>query len=131
MLFCISWIPQTFIILFDLIQVDGISSKSFTYNEASELSRRFGSAMKKKVSMIFQEIFYKSECRCRCSFWRTETRKNENLPYSIRLYYTNFWQLIVLVQQNIFEKNLVEVCGPHLYPSLGTSCVQIGGTASL
>ena len=40
--------------------------------------------------------------------WRSYTmpRKNLNLPYSIRMYWTNFWQLTVHVQQNIFEKIL-------------------------
>ena len=53
-------------------------------------------------------------------------RKKMNLPYSIRMYWTNFWQLTVHVQQNIFEKALIEVCSPHLYASFGTFCAQIG-----
>ena len=39
----------------------------------------------------------------------TLTRKNMNLLYSIRtMYWTNFWQPTVHVQQNIFEKTLNE-----------------------
>ena len=33
--------------------------------------------------------------------------------------------LTVLVQQNVFEKTLVEVSSPHLYASFGTFCAQI------
>ena len=36
----------------------------------------------------------------------TLTRKNMNLPYSIRMYWTNFWQPTDHVQHNIFEKSL-------------------------
>ena len=28
-------------------------------------------------------------------------------------------------QQNIFEKNLMEICSPYLYDSFGTFCAQI------
>ena len=42
-------------------------------------------------------------------------RKNMNLPYSMRLYYTNFWQPTVQVQQNIFEKTLIEVYSSYTY----------------
>ena len=55
----------------------------------------------------------------------TLTRKNMNLPYSIRMYWTNFWQAAIHVQQNIFEKNLLEVGSSHIYASFGTFCVQI------
>ena len=33
----------------------------------------------------------------------TETRKNMNLPYSIRMYWTNFWQPTVHAQQHIYK----------------------------
>ena len=56
----------------------------------------------------------------------TLTRKNMNLPCSIRMYWTNFWHPNVNVQQNIFEKTLIEVGCSHLYASFGTFCVQIG-----
>ena len=45
--------------------------------------------------------------------------------YSIRMYWTNFWKPTVHVQQNIFEKTLLEVGSSHLYASFGTFCVQI------
>ena len=35
----------------------------------------------------------------------TLTRKNMNLPYSLRMYWTNFWQPTVFLRQNIFEIN--------------------------
>ena len=56
----------------------------------------------------------------------TLPRKNMNLPYSIRMYWTNFWQPTVHVKQNIFEKNVIKVGSSHLYASFGTFCVQIG-----
>ena len=49
-----------------------------------------------------------------------------NLPWSIRMYWPNFWQPTVHVQQNIFEKSLKEVGSSHRYDSFGTFCVQIG-----
>ena len=39
----------------------------------------------------------------------TLTRKNMNLPYSMRMYWTIFWQPTVHVHKNIFEKTLIEV----------------------
>ena len=42
------------------------------------------------------------------------------------MYWTNFWQQTVHVQQNIFEKTIIEVGSPHLYNSFGTFCTQIG-----
>ena len=67
---------------------------------------------------------------CKINFWNiltyTLTRKNMNLPYSIRMYWTNSWQPTVHVQQTIFEKSLIEVGSSHLYASFGTFCVQIG-----
>ena len=42
------------------------------------------------------------------------------------MYWTNFWQPTVHVQQNICEKTLIEVGRAHLYASFGTFCVQIG-----
>ena len=56
----------------------------------------------------------------------TLPRKNMNLPYSIRMYWTSFWQPAVNVQQNIFEKTHVEIGRSHLYASFGTFYVQIG-----
>ena len=57
---------------------------------------------------------------------RTLPRKNMNLPYSIRMYWTNFWQLYIHVQKNIFEKTLIKAGSSHLYASFGTFWVQIG-----
>ena len=48
-----------------------------------------------------------------------------NLPYSIRMYWTNFWQPTIHVQQNIFEKTLIEVGSSLLYASFGIFWVQI------
>ena len=42
------------------------------------------------------------------------------------LYWPNFWQLTVHVQQNVFDKTHIEICSPHLYASFGTFCFQIG-----
>ena len=53
-------------------------------------------------------------------------RENINLPYSIRMYWMNFWQPTVHVQQNIFEKTLKEVGSLYLWASFGTFCAQIG-----
>ena len=51
----------------------------------------------------------------------------KNRPgYNIRFYWTNFWKPTVYVQQNIFDKNPLEVCSPHLYASFGTFSAQIG-----
>ena len=59
--------------------------------------------------------------------FNNNARKNMNLlPYSIRMYWTNFWQPTVLLQQNIFEKNHIELGSSHLYASFGIFCVQIG-----
>ena len=46
-------------------------------------------------------------------------------PYR-HMYWMNFWQATIQVKQNIFEKNLIEVCSSHLYFSFGYFCVQIG-----
>ena len=48
-----------------------------------------------------------------------------NLPYSIRMYWTNFWQPTVHIQQNI-KKTLTEGGCSHLYASFDTFCIQIG-----
>ena len=48
------------------------------------------------------------------------------VPYSIRMYWTNFWQPTDHIQLNIFEKTLIEIGSSHLYASFGTFCVQIG-----
>ena len=42
------------------------------------------------------------------------------------MYWTNFWQPTVHLQQNIFDKNILEVGTSNLYASFGTFCVQIG-----
>ena len=41
------------------------------------------------------------------------------------MYWTNFGQTTVRVQQNIFEHTLIEVGGLILYASFGTFCVQM------
>ena len=56
----------------------------------------------------------------------TETRKNMNLPYSIRMYWAIIWQPTVHAQHNIFEKTPVEAGSSHLCDSFGTFYVQIG-----
>ena len=43
-----------------------------------------------------------------------------------RIYWTNFWQPTVHVQQSIFEKTLIQVGSSYLYASFGTFYVQIG-----
>ena len=53
-------------------------------------------------------------------------RENINLPYSIRMYWMNFWQPTVHVQQNIFEKTLKEVCSAHFNASFSTFSARIG-----
>ena len=42
------------------------------------------------------------------------------------MYWANFWQPTVNVEQNIFEEALKEACSPHLYASFDTFCAQIG-----
>ena len=42
------------------------------------------------------------------------------------MYVTNFWPPTVHIQQNVFEKTLIEVFSSHLYASFGTFCGQIG-----
>ena len=49
-----------------------------------------------------------------------------NLPYSIIMYWTIFWQPTVKVQQNTFENTLFKVGSQHLYASFATFRVQIG-----
>ena len=56
----------------------------------------------------------------------TETRKNMNLPYSIHMYWTNFWQPTIHAPQYIWKKTLTENGSSHSYASFGTFCVQIG-----
>ena len=56
----------------------------------------------------------------------TMPRNNMNLYYSIRMYWTNFWQPTVHVLQNIFEK-LLQKFLVHIFTLLfGTFCAQIG-----
>ena len=42
------------------------------------------------------------------------------------MYWTNFWQPTVHVQQNIFEKIIFKIGSSYLYASFGTFCVKIG-----
>ena len=42
------------------------------------------------------------------------------------MYWTNFWQPTVPLQQSIFEKTLLKDCRSHVYASFDTFCVQIG-----
>ena len=56
----------------------------------------------------------------------TDSIKINRPRYNIRMYWANFWQPTIHVQQNIFEKNLIEVSIPYIYASFGTFCVQIG-----
>ena len=55
----------------------------------------------------------------------TDSTKINRPGHNIRMYWTYFWQPTTHVQQNIFEKTLIEGCSPHLYASFGTFCVQI------
>ena len=50
----------------------------------------------------------------------TDSFKKKSPRYNMRMYWMNFWQPFVHVQQNIFEKTLVEVGSSHLYASFGT-----------
>ena len=54
----------------------------------------------------------------------TDSQKHESTL--VHTYWTNFWQPIVHVQPKLFEKTLIEIGSPHLYPSFGTFCAQIG-----
>ena len=56
----------------------------------------------------------------------TDSIKINRPGHNIRMYWPNFWQPTNDVQQNIFEKSLIEVCSTHLYASFDTFCVQIG-----
>ena len=60
----------------------------------------------------------------------TLTRKNMNLPYFIRMYWTNFWQPTVHVQQNVYEKTLIEV-GSFFWHLFRSNWTIFGGTVSL
>ena len=56
-------------------------------------------------------------------------RFNLNKPRpgnKICIYWTNFWQPTVHVQQKCFEKTFIEACSPHNYASFVTFCVQFG-----
>ena len=78
-----------------------------------------GNEKVKHVNCIFYIFVTKTNPSC------TMPRKNMNPLYSIRMYWTNFWQPTVYVPQNIFEKPLIEVGSLHIYASFGTFCVQI------
>ena len=41
-------------------------------------------------------------------------------------YVMNEFVTVMYIQQNVFEKTLIEVCILHLYASFGSFCVQIG-----
>ena len=41
------------------------------------------------------------------------------------MYWVNFWQPSIHVQQKAFEKTLIEVYIPYLYASIGTFCAKI------
>ena len=56
----------------------------------------------------------------------TDSTKINRPGHNKRMYWTNFWQPTAHVQQNIFEKTLIEAYSPHLYASFGTFCVQSG-----
>ena len=45
----------------------------------------------------------------------TDSIKINSPGHNISMYCTSFWQPTVHVQQNVFEKSLVENCSPHLY----------------
>ena len=47
----------------------------------------------------------------------TDLMKINRPGYNIRMYWTNFWQPAIHVQQNIFEKSRIEVYILHLYAS--------------
>ena len=89
--------------------------------------------------LIFMNLSLTFSCDCesllervkalelKFSIQGTLPRKNMTIPsYSIRMYWTNFWQPTIYVQQNIFDKSLLKLCSIHLYASFGTFCVQIG-----
>ena len=56
----------------------------------------------------------------------TVDTKIKHPRYNIRMYWTNFCQPTVRVQQNIFEETLIGVGTLQIYTSFGTFCVQIG-----
>ena len=74
---------------------------------------------------VFETLVYKYYIYIFRQCPTTMLRENMNLPCSIRMYFTNFWQPTVHVQQNIFEKTLIKACSPHLYASFCTFCLQI------
>ena len=46
--------------------------------------------------------------KCTCIFHITDSTKINRPGYNIRMYWTNFWQPTVHVQQNMFEKTLIK-----------------------
>ena len=60
------------------------------------------------------------------NFDDTDSIKLNRLGYNTRMYWTNFWQPNVHIQQKFFEKNLIEAYSSHLYASFGIFCAQIG-----
>ena len=62
---------------------------------------------------------------CKSEQIHTMPHKNIYKPYSIRMYWPNFWKSFVHLQQNVFEKIDIEVGSSHLYASFGTFFVQI------
>jgi len=69
--------------------------------------------------MIWYTNFHK---KVKTAFY-TASQKHESILL-IRMYWTNFWQPTVHVQENIFEKTPIENGSSHLYASFGTFCVQ-------
>ena len=55
----------------------------------------------------------------------TDSTKINRPEHNIRMYWTNFWQPSVNVEQNTFEKTLIKVGSAHIYVYFGTFCVQI------
>ena len=56
----------------------------------------------------------------------TDSIKINRPGYNICLYWANFWQPTIHVQQKVSEKTLKEVLILYLYASFGTFSVQIG-----
>ena len=73
----------------------------------------FGHPCFKALSKFYQKVVL------------TEHFKTQ-LPYSIRMYWINFWLPTVHAPQNIFSKTLIEIGTSHIYASFCTFCVQIG-----
>ena len=55
--------------------------------------------------------------------YRNSIKHETTLLHTYAMYWTNFWQPTVRVQQNIFEKTFIKVGSSHLYASFDTFCV--------